>query len=229
MRWFQPLFLKEGPGISKDTPPKKGLALFFEIFIREFWQLIKLNLMFVVCSLPLVTFGAARAAMSRCTVNMVRDLPNDVWYDFRIELKKNPKRNIAVGLIELFCVGVLGILFTDPVVCENGVLNGILIAISLILAMVFGYLWPMITTVDISTGSAVRNAVILPFLCPGHSIPAAGITLAVLSLSWKLFPFSLPVVLFLPFGFCSFVMSFAAWSDIRRFVLRQAATGIEGE
>mgnify|MGYP001548159731 FL=1 len=83
MLWFRPGYLKEGPGIEKDAPPKTGLVLFFEVLVREFWQLLKLNLLFVICALPLVTFGAALAALSRCTRNMVRDVPNDVWDDFR--------------------------------------------------------------------------------------------------------------------------------------------------
>ena len=81
MVWLRPGWLREGPGIDKDAPPKTGLALFFEIFEREFWQILKLNLLFVVCAAPLVTFGPARAALSRCTVNMVRDIPNDVFSD----------------------------------------------------------------------------------------------------------------------------------------------------
>ena len=36
MGLFTPNYVKPGPGIDKDAPPKTGLALFFEIFIREF-------------------------------------------------------------------------------------------------------------------------------------------------------------------------------------------------
>lgn len=219
MKWFQPQYLKEGPGIAKDAPPKKGLALFFEIFIREFWQLLKLNLMFAVCSLPLVTFGAARAAMARCTVNMARDLPNDVWYDFRAELKKNIQRNIEVGLAELFCVGSIAMLLSSTAVRENGIFSGILYAVMQITLMIFGYLWPMLTTVDVPFRAAMKNAVVLPFLCLGHSLPAACVVFSFLVASWKMLPFSIPLILVLPFGFCSFVMSFAAWSDIRRLVI----------
>ena len=107
MVWLRPGWLREGPGIDKDAPPKTGLALFFEIFEREFWQILMLNLLFVVCAAPLVTFGPARAALSRCTVNMVRDIPNDVFSDFRRALKQDFRRNAAVGLAELFGIGLL--------------------------------------------------------------------------------------------------------------------------
>ena len=44
-------------------------------------------------------------------------------------------------------------------------------------------------------------------------------------LCFGLLPLSLPLVLFVPFGIGSFVMSFAAWSDIRRLVIRNDSNG----
>lgn len=98
---FRPSYLKEGPGIAKDAPEKTGAAWVGETFAREFWQLVKLNVLFLLCCLPVVTFGAARAAMARCTVNMARDVPNDVWTDFRAALRQDTVRNLLCGLAEL--------------------------------------------------------------------------------------------------------------------------------
>ena len=98
---FRPSYLKEGPGIAKDAPEKTGAAWVGETLVREFWQLVKLNVLFLLCCLPVVTFGAARAAMARCTVNMARDVPNDVWTDFRAALRQDTVRNLLCGLAEL--------------------------------------------------------------------------------------------------------------------------------
>lgn len=221
MLWFRPGYLKEGPGIEKDAPPKTGLALFFEILVREFWQLLKLNLLFVICALPLVTFGAARAALSRCTVNMVRDVPNDVWYDFRQELKKDFPRNTVLGLIELFAIGVFLLLLSLPGVRGNTAVCVVLFALAAVGALVLGYLWPMLVAVDVPLRAAVKNAAVLALAFPQHSLPALAVTLLLYGLSFWMFPLSLPLVLFVPFGMGSFVTSFAAWSDIRRLVIRQ--------
>lgn len=221
MLWFRPGYLKEGPGIEKDAPPKTGLALFFEILVREFWQLLKLNLLFVICALPLVTFGAARAALSRCTVNMVRDVPNDVWYDFRQELKKDFPRNTVLGLIELFAIGVFLLLLSLPGVRGNTAVCVVLFALAAVGALVLGYLWPMLVAVDVPLRAAVKNAAVLALAFPQHSLPALAVTLLLYDLSFWLFPLSLPLVLFVPFGMGSFVTSFAAWSDIQRLVIRQ--------
>ena len=101
---FRPSYLKEGPGIAKDAPEKTGTAWVGETLAREFWQLVKLNVLFLLCCLPVVTFGAARAAMARCTVNMARDVPNDVWTDFRAALRQDTVRNLLCGL-SLRCCG----------------------------------------------------------------------------------------------------------------------------
>lgn len=43
---------KPGPGVSKDyyEPPMK---VFFSVFFRKFWKMIVLNLMYMVCTIPL--------------------------------------------------------------------------------------------------------------------------------------------------------------------------------
>ena len=41
-----------GPGIDKDAPPKKGLALFWDILYRRFWKLVSVNLLYLLFSIP---------------------------------------------------------------------------------------------------------------------------------------------------------------------------------
>lgn len=44
-------YSKPGPGVSKDEPPKLRLVLFFNIFFRKFWNLLKLNLLFTITNI----------------------------------------------------------------------------------------------------------------------------------------------------------------------------------
>lgn len=222
---FRPSYLKEGPGIEKDAPPKKGLARFFDILVREFWQVLKVNLLFLACMLPLVTFGPARAALSRCTMNMVRDVPNDVWEDFRRALRTDFQRNFLVGLAELFWLGLCLLALGTPWIRTCIPLVGLILAMLVAGGLFFGYLWPMLVTIDVSLPAAIRNALVLSFGCLHHSFPALVLETVLLSLSLWLFPLSLPLVLLLPFGISSFTTSFAAWSDIQRLVLPKGTKG----
>ncbi|MTI55872.1 DUF624 domain-containing protein [Geosporobacter ferrireducens] len=47
-------YTKPGPGIPKNPPPKPRSIVFFEIFFRKFWHLVKLNLLFLVFNLPAI-------------------------------------------------------------------------------------------------------------------------------------------------------------------------------
>lgn len=48
---------KPGPGVPSDAPPKAPILLFFELFQRKFWNLIKLNLMFNIFNIPALILG----------------------------------------------------------------------------------------------------------------------------------------------------------------------------
>lgn len=41
-----------GPGVEKDAPPKKGIALFWDILYRRFWKMVSLNLLYLLFSVP---------------------------------------------------------------------------------------------------------------------------------------------------------------------------------
>ncbi len=43
-----------GPGVSKDAPPKKGIALFWDILSRRFWKMVSLNAIYLLFSVPLL-------------------------------------------------------------------------------------------------------------------------------------------------------------------------------
>jgi len=50
-------YTRPGPGVPKDAPPKSPFIVFFEILQRKFWNLIKINIMFLVFNLPALVLG----------------------------------------------------------------------------------------------------------------------------------------------------------------------------
>lgn len=53
MSIFSNFYTKPGPGVSPDMPEKKGIKRYFEIFLRHFWDLLKVNLLYVIASIPM--------------------------------------------------------------------------------------------------------------------------------------------------------------------------------
>ncbi len=47
-------YLKEGPGVEKDAPKKKGIFLYSELLGRKFFDIIKANCLFSLESLPFI-------------------------------------------------------------------------------------------------------------------------------------------------------------------------------
>ncbi len=50
-------YLKEGPGVDKNAPKKKGIFLFFEIYFRKFFKLIKANCIYLLESIPFLAIA----------------------------------------------------------------------------------------------------------------------------------------------------------------------------
>jgi uncharacterized membrane protein YesL len=89
MRWLRDMWTKDGPGIPKDAAKKHGLALFAEIIRREWWEMVKLNLLFILASLPIVTIPAALAAMASVSVALVEDRNIYLGRDFCTAFRKH--------------------------------------------------------------------------------------------------------------------------------------------
>lgn len=72
-----------GPGIEKDAPEKTGVARFLEIIQLECVTLFQLNLLFLLCCLPVITIPPAIFALSSVIRKMVLDRPVLCFYDYR--------------------------------------------------------------------------------------------------------------------------------------------------
>jgi len=82
MQWLREMWTKEGPGISKNAPKKTGLALFGQTMAREGWEMVKLNILFILAALFIVTIPAAVAATARICLTHVEDRNTYLLRDF---------------------------------------------------------------------------------------------------------------------------------------------------
>ena len=217
---FRPSYLKEGPGIAKDAPPKTGAALAADILAREFWQIVKVNFLFVLCALPVITFGAARAAMARCTMNMARDVPNDVWSDFRLALQQDFARNTGFGLAELGLVALALTLLRKGAAVGSLSLAVLAMLLLCVTVCFFQNFWPQAAALDLPAWATAKNAWLLCLLRPACTLALLAMDAVLLLPCVLLFPLSLPVWLLLPFGLSSFFASLLCWAGCKRYLIR---------
>lgn len=76
-------YTKPGPGVPKDSPPKAKFLVFFEVFGRKFWKLIRMNIMFLIFNIPAVI--AALVAMQFIfQQKLLPDMGDDLFVRFAL-------------------------------------------------------------------------------------------------------------------------------------------------
>lgn len=108
MNWLTHLITREGPGVPRNAPRKTGPALLADVVAREWWMLIELNLLYVLCCLPLVTIPAAQVAATRIVVLMIEDRPVYLWRDFWEAFRQRFWRATALGALAAGGIGIAG-------------------------------------------------------------------------------------------------------------------------
>lgn len=99
---------KAGAGIAKDAPPKTGLALLVDVVARNWWELVQLNLLVLLCCLPLVTMPAALVAAARICVLMLEDRPVYLGRDFFEAFRQRFWKASALGLAAAVAISLSG-------------------------------------------------------------------------------------------------------------------------
>ena len=90
-------------------------------FLTAVFDLIVLSVLWVVFSLPIVTMGAASAALYHAVYHHVRKGEDYLWNSFWSALKENFKRSTLAWLVAL---AVLGLLVVDAIVLRGRYLSG---------------------------------------------------------------------------------------------------------
>lgn len=83
----------------------------FYKFMTRLWDVVKISLLWFLCSLPIVTIGASTVALSYVTIKMVDDTEGYVARQFLKAFRENLKNGIPLGIILIICVELVNINF----------------------------------------------------------------------------------------------------------------------
>lgn len=222
-RWYEPK--KDTPGIDKNAPKKKGFALFLEILWREFFPLIKLNLLFLLSCIPVVTIPAAITAANRITVTMVRDRNYFMWADYWKAFRQDFGKSLVAGLLLAVALGLFGLstwfyyMLSQTVGKLFLILSGCSACLLLTAYFTALYFFPMLAMVDLPAFTLLKNSVIMAYSCFKRTIPAALLTLALGAVCVGLFPFSMVYAVFIAFSFHCLISNFFIVRPIEEIIL----------
>jgi uncharacterized membrane protein YesL len=225
---------KEGPGVRKNEAQKKGFFRFTELYFRKFWDLCKVNLLFVACMVPLLGLsylglkyfpqninglallippalcGPLVAGMTYVVRNFVTERHAFLFSDFLEQAKKNLAQSLAVSLLDTVAGYLLFLairVYLTRMQYESLVF-ALPFALAMVLALIFlfmnYYVFLMIVTVDLPLTGILKNALLFCVL---------GIAKNLFITVWGgvllfacLWYFPLTLFFIVPIGFTTFTM-----------------------
>jgi hypothetical protein len=215
MQWLERLWTREGAGIDKNAPPLTGLALFLNILKREWWEMVKLNILFLIASLPLVTMPAAMFAMTRVCVSFSNDENTYLLRDFLEALRKFAFRGTALAVLGALLVSAgayttvsyagaarLQLVYSLPF--------AISLAVTLFLVLLCAYATVLMVRQDLQLLATVRQAALLALVRPLPMLSALGFVAALWFAHILLYPVSVFMPATINFSLGMFALCFAA-------------------
>ena len=222
MGLFSRNYDKPGPGVKKDELRKTGTARFFELLTRDFWDMIKLNLLLCICVIPsLAVFllgmfgyfsgiafilslflafpiGGAVSAYIYYITKMMRDDPSYVWYEFKRKFKENYRQAAPTGMLCTAFVYAQVLLWGSMIVAESGgdvVWFFVALLSLLIFAMITPYIFMHFAYIDLKTFRIIKNSVLMAF---GY-LPRSFMGAFLGGLIWMAFALFFPIsIMFFP-------------------------------
>lgn len=163
-------YTKPGKGVKKTQGAEKSsLFLYFEILGRKFWDLIKLNLIFMLFCIPIVTIGPALVARSYILREFVKEKPVFLWSDFKDKFFANFKQALPIGLLQLFTMALLGLNIYYLMLQLNlgEATRLIFIALTGVVFILFSfvhyYVYTLFVTFELSYSNLYKNGLIFAF------------------------------------------------------------------
>lgn len=130
-------------------------------FLTRVWDVMILNLLWVVCSVPIITIGASTTALYYSLLRIKRETDSSItgmfFHSFRQNIKQASVMTILFAFSGLF-------LYVDIEACKllNGTLSNIIMVILFVLLMVWGmmlaYAFPILAQFDNTVIGTMKNA-----------------------------------------------------------------------
>ncbi len=191
---------------------KNRLATSLGAFLRVLCDLMILNVLWAVCSLPVVTVGPATSALCSVMLKLARGEPVATVRTFFGAMKENLRQSLPLGLIGLagLAVAVVDWMFA---VEQEGYIRTLYFIVGVIVSAIVLAYWAWAFALNAgfenSLGGTIKNALSLAFVEPGKTlliwiafaVPVLGLLflpeIAVIYIGWAyiLFAVSAPAYL----------------------------------
>lgn len=125
-------------------------------FITRFWDMVKLNFFWLLCSLPIVTIGVSTVAAYSVALKMLEDREGYVVRNFFKAFKENFRQGMAIGPITILFAVVLYIDFSFAKQHVGFAVLGVFSAFMFIIALIYAY--PLLARYENKLFQTIKNS-----------------------------------------------------------------------
>lgn len=149
-------------------------------FLVRVCDLVFLSLLWLVCSLPLITLGASTTALYYTTMKLVRHRGDSAVGMFFHSFKQNFKASLPVTLILLFVLYMMAVdyLLLAPKYAGSGIFHGLCIVLLLVYAVEASFVFPVLAKFQCTTKQVFRNAAYIALTNPLVTVMVTALHLA---------------------------------------------------
>lgn len=133
----------------------------FNAVMTRIFDLMLLNVLWILCCIPVVTIGASTIALYYVILKMVRNEEGAIAKSFLGAFKNNLRQSVPVTLILGGCTAVLAADFHILGGGNDGtsaVMYGGCVTLAVLLAGIFGYVFPLLARFDNTVKNTFANA-----------------------------------------------------------------------
>ena len=170
--------------------PQSGWKRTSILYTENFFELIKLSLIFILFSLPIFTVFASITAINYVISKIINDRLVFIWDDFLKAFKSNFLRSTLYGILSsvIFVLLMLGWNISNQITALPSLFQMILkvfyifIGIVLILHTIYFYLF--LSWIDLPFRSVLRNAILIQFVAYKTTLKIFLILIVVIPFIW---------------------------------------------
>ncbi len=191
------------PETETGAPP--GGGRYFYLLFTYFFRLFALNLLMLLCFLPVVTVPAAVTGASRALCSLIRGNPSYFWEEFRMEFRDRFFGKLGVwALLTLLPVSLS--LWVRLLGGGAGLAEAVFLGAGTLFALLQCYFFTLVSIVELPLWVCLKNAALLLVLEWRNTLFLFFTLAALAFLGYNLYPYTLaPLAVILVSGTALFV------------------------
>lgn len=182
----------------------------FFSFMNRVADLIILNLLWLVCSIPLITAGASTTALFYVAMKMVKGEESYITRDFFKSFRQNFRQGTVIWLIMLaagvFLAADIRIVSLSDISFKNYILP-VFIFLVIVYSIILLYIFPLLARFENTTRNMFRNALLIGIRNLPYTI-LLGICTALILLAMYIVIAAIPFWIFIGIALTAFLYSF---------------------